>query len=473
VTAPGPEVPLPEGWSIDLDRRARRTDGGRTLVGGAPLRVVRLTAAGARWLDGDRVPRSPGQHALARRLLDAGLAHPRPTPPAAIPSVAAVVPIHDDAAGLAVTRPHLAEADEVVVVDDGSPAPVPDATLRHPEPLGPGRARDAGWTATTAELVAFVDADVTLPAGWLAALAAHLADPRVGAVAPRVVARPGAAPDWLGRYEAVRSPLDLGPDPALVRPGSPVPYVPTTVLLVRRSALQAVGGFDPDLRYGEDVDLVWRLAEAGWQVRYEPAVVATHPCRPTLRAWAGQRVAYGSSAAPLAVRHGDALAPLGTSPWSALAWGAVLAGHPVVGAAVAGSTTAALVPKLEGMDRPGAEALRIAGLGHLWAGRAVADALRRPWWPLAALLAWRVPRTRPALAAAVVVPALLEHRERRPRLDPLRWSALRLADDLAYGAGVWRGCWRARSLRPLVPALAGRIRGLGASARGGAGDGDR
>ena len=49
-----------------------------------------------------------------------------------------------------------------------------------------------------------------------------------------------------------------------------VAYVPTAALLVRRAALG--DGFDESLRNGEDVDLVWRLIEAGWRVRYEPAV---------------------------------------------------------------------------------------------------------------------------------------------------------------------------------------------------------
>ena len=42
---------FPAGWAVELDRQVRRTDRGRTLVGGAPVRVLRFTEAGARWLD--------------------------------------------------------------------------------------------------------------------------------------------------------------------------------------------------------------------------------------------------------------------------------------------------------------------------------------------------------------------------------------------------------------------------------------
>jgi hypothetical protein len=62
-------------------------------------------------------------------------------------------------------------------------------------------------------------------------------------------------------------------------------------------------------------------------------------------------------------------------------------------------------------------------------------------------------RSRPALAAAVVVPGLLDWLDRRPRLDPARFLALRLSDDLAYAAGVWAGCARERSIRALLPDL--------------------
>jgi hypothetical protein len=43
--------------------------------------------------------------------------------------------------------------------------------------------------------------------------------------------------------------------------------------------------------------------------------------------------------------------------------------------------------------------------------------------------------------------------ERRPRGGLARFAALRLVDDVAYGAGVWIGCARERSVRALLPSL--------------------
>ncbi len=70
------------------------------------------------------------------------------------------------------------------------------------------------------------------------------------------------------------------------------------------------------------------------------------------------------------------------------------------------------------------------------------------------LLALLAPRaTRRAAAAALLAPPLLDLLARRPAVDPVRWCALRLVDDLAYATGVWRGCWTGRTLRPLRPRL--------------------
>ena len=130
---------------------------------------------------------------------------------------------------------------------------------------GPGPARNTALGMVGTEFVAFLDSDCVPPPDWINALAGHFADPLVAAVAPRVV---NAGPGPGG------SPLDLGPRPARVAPLTRVAYVPTAALVARRAAIG--DGFDEALRYGEDVNLVWRLIEAGWRVRFEPAVRVAH-----------------------------------------------------------------------------------------------------------------------------------------------------------------------------------------------------
>ncbi len=70
----------PPGLRITPDPGTRLVAGGSVIVGGSPVRVLRLTPAGARqvasWFAGTPVPSGAGARALARRLLDAGIAHP-------------------------------------------------------------------------------------------------------------------------------------------------------------------------------------------------------------------------------------------------------------------------------------------------------------------------------------------------------------------------------------------------------------
>ena len=454
-----------------LDPSTRRTDDGTVIIGGAPLRVMRLTTKGAAavaaWAEGAPVGSDLGGRRLARRLVAAGAAHPRPLPTAPIAErVTVVIPVRDRSRGLDETLAHLGSPGvRVIVVDDGSGDHEARATaevvarfgadlVRRAQSGGPAAARNSGWQEAHTELVAFLDADCLPGSGWLDGLVAHFDDPAVGAAAPRIRSfAPPGTPPLLEAYEQARSPLDRGPQEAPVRPRSRVPFVPSAALIVRRHTLAALGGFDPSMAVGEDVDLVWQITRSGGSVRFVPDVEVAHPARTTWGAWVRQRVAYGTSATGLHDRHGSAVAPLAISGWSAAAWALALGGWPVAGLAVAGATTALLPRKLEPLRHPWQEAARLALPGHGWAGRGIADAMRRAWWPLLLLASIPSRRVRRASIAAATIPALVEWVMERPAVDPVRWVGVRLADDVAYGAGVWCGCIRRRRFGALLPDL--------------------
>jgi mycofactocin system glycosyltransferase len=372
-----------------------------------------------------------------------------------------VIPVRDRPAELARCLAGCAGL-QVIVVDDGSADP--DATaavaaasgarrIRLPVSLGPGAARNAGLAAAVTPFVAFVDSDCVPRPGWLEPLLRHFTDPLVAAAGPRIVAGQAAAPDrWLPGYEQARSALDMGAAPSIVRPGARVPYLPAAALVVRRAATGL--GFADDMPVGEDVDFVWRLAEAGWQVRYEPAASVAHAHRVRLDAWFARRRDYGTSAAPLELRHPGRVPAVSMSGWSALAWLAVAVGQPAAGASVMGATTALLARKLaSAIEDPWPVALKLAGGGNLMAGRLLGSAVSRTWWPLALPAALAFRRTRLPLAAMVLAAPILDWHERHPPMDPARYVAARLLDDAAYSLGVWQGCLRHRTVRPLLPRL--------------------
>jgi mycofactocin glycosyltransferase len=441
-----------------LDPSCRIDDGGRVLIGGSPLTLFRLSAAGAGVVEAIRSGRAPvtGHEQLTDRLVEAGAAHPRPEPGSgpASTDVTLVIPARDPPpARLAALVQHT-RAGAAIIVDDASTRPIDDiagaTVIRFARNRGPGAARQAGVALVTTPYVAFLDADTTPPLGWLDALLPHFADDRVALVAPRVRSTPGHG--VLARYERWRSPLDLGSGPARVRAGTRISYVPAAAVVVRVAAFSAVGGFDPTLRFGEDVDLVWRLDAAGWRVRYEPDATVLHDPRPGFGAWLRQRFSYGSSAAPLARRHPGALAPARLNRWSAAAWGAAVV-SPMVGITIAGATTALLARKLAAVRHPWRIAGRLAGLGHLFAGRILATALVRAWLPFALVAMVVSRRARWLTGIAVIAPPVVTWARARPGIDPVRAVGLHIADDLAYDAGLWRGMVRERSLAAIRPVL--------------------
>jgi mycofactocin system glycosyltransferase len=448
--APVTAAPLPLGWRVELDRSVRRPRQD-LLVGGSPTRLLRLSARGVEAFtelrDGP-VQTSAGA-TLARRLTDAGLAHPQPGPTATADLVV-VVPAHDRADLLDRCLRALADAYPVVVVDDASkdPAAIQAVADRHGARLirrhmngGPAAARNTGLTGTDAALIAFVDSDCAPTARALARLAAHLADPSVAAVAPRIV------PDEPGP----RCALDLGPHPARVAPGTRTAYVPTTTLIVRRSAIGA--GFDPSLRYGEDVDLIWRLTAAGALVRYDPSVRVPHVEPTELAARLRRRFRYGTSAAPLTRRHPGVLVPLVLEPWTAAALLAAVTGHPKVAATLlAGAATDEVRRRRDtGLPASGAAPALAQRLG--WTARTTGSYLAQTAGPL--VLAGLVNRrTRVGTTALLLAEPLASWWTRRAHAtDPVRWTATHLAEDVAYGAGVIAGCARARTVAPLLPRI--------------------
>ncbi|TMD96986.1 MAG: glycosyltransferase family 2 protein [Chloroflexi bacterium] len=201
---------------------------------------------------------------------------------------------------------------EAIVVDndssDGSPAAVtddfPQATvLVQSRNLGYGRSANVGLERCQGRFVLLLSPEVTLDPQCVGRLADFLLTrPDAGAVGPRLVL-PGGRLDPDAR-RAFPSPTTLFYQTvglSKLLPRSPrfgrhnMGHLPETeahemdagtaaCLMLRRSALDRVGFFDPRyFMFGEDLDLCYRLKLGGWKVFYLPAATATHNAKPVSR----------------------------------------------------------------------------------------------------------------------------------------------------------------------------------------------
>jgi mycofactocin system glycosyltransferase len=463
---------LPDGFAVQVDRRVKVLGAGAALLGGSPTRLLRLAPSAQTMLADGRLEVHDAQSAqLARTLLDATVAHPRPATGPSHRDVTVIIPVRDNAFGL--TRLVRAlRGMRIVVVDDGSVLPVRsedfDGTycnvtvLRHARSKGPSAARNTGLVACETDFVAFLDSDVVPRRGWLEALLGHFCDPAVALVAPRIVGLQEPE-NLVARYEAVRSSLDLGHREAPVVPYGTVSYVPSAAIICRRTALNDVGGFDETLKSGEDVDLCWRFIEAGARLRYEPIALVGHDHRTQLREWFVRKAFYGTSAAPLSVRHPGKTAPLVISGWTLLAWTLMAMGSSfgyVASTLVAGMTGRRIAQSLSAVDTEPTEVAALAAKGLWSAALQLASAICRHYWPIALIAAVFFRRCRHLVLIAAVLDGVVDWLARNRTADDdvkrvglPAYLLLKRLDDIAYGLGLWEGVVRERNLGALKPQI--------------------
>ena len=211
-------------------------------------------------------------------------------------SVAGVVVTHGSDPDLERCLAALApQVDELLVVAN-PPAPTIDAELIvNARPLGFAANANRGIAATTASLVVVANPDTQARPDAVGLLREFAeTHPRAGVVGPQLQFPGGSWQPSRRRFPTVRGTLVrrtplrkvLRPETRQVdhyqldeRPTEPVQadWMLAAFLLLRREMLAELGGFDPGFRlYGEDIDLCYRAAKAGWERWYVPEAVVTH-----------------------------------------------------------------------------------------------------------------------------------------------------------------------------------------------------
>jgi len=181
---------------------------------------------------------------------------------------------------------------EVLVIDDSSTddtsdvlasaaadAPYHLLALRTPANRGPAAARNLGWRAASAPLVAFVDDDCLPEDGWLAAgIAAFEDHPALGVAQGCTRVPDGVDLSKLQGWYVWRVISEA------------TPYFDACNIFYRRAALEQAGGFDEELlwwstppgaeatpvAWGEDTAAGWSVVEAGWGRGFVPGAVVVH-----------------------------------------------------------------------------------------------------------------------------------------------------------------------------------------------------
>jgi GT2 family glycosyltransferase len=194
--------------------------------------------------------------------------------------------------------------DELIVADNRATEPGRQAAgevrvVPAPEVRAAGYARNCAASVASGEWLVFIDSDTHPRESLLDDYFDPPPGPATAVLAGGIV---DVVPDGAGtaaRHSARRA--QMSHRVTLARPGTP--YAQSGNCAVRASAFGAIGGFSELIRAGEDADLCFRLAEAGWQLEERPRASVEHPAPGSVRALLTQLASHGSGAAWLNDRY--------------------------------------------------------------------------------------------------------------------------------------------------------------------------
>ncbi len=265
------------------------------------------------------------------------------------PAVSVVVPLHGDRAYAERTRTafadlELGQDDELIVADNTAGGVAGSvlgglATVVHcPERQSSYHARNCGAAQAVGEWILFIDADCVPAAGLIDRFFVPTLSDRVGVIAGAIVGLANQD-SLLARYARDRNFLDQ----VNGMHSSGGAGAATGNLLVRRSAFEEVDGFAGDIRSGGDVDLCWRLQDAGWELDRRPEATVEHHHRDDIASFLAMVARYGAGSAWLNERRP------GAAPRWPLIGGLIGTGVDIAGCVVRGRLEPAAFRAIDGL----------------------------------------------------------------------------------------------------------------------------
>jgi GT2 family glycosyltransferase len=344
---------------------------------------------------------------------------------------------------------------EVIVVDDGSTDRT--ALLAHEYGFrvistpnrGLSSARNTGLAAATGDIVAYIDDDAFPEQHWLTYLAHTFATTSHAGVGGPNIAPPGDGPIAASVANAPGGPIHV------LLSDREAEHIPGCNMAYRRDRLLAIGGFDVQFRTaGDDVDVCWRLQQAGWTLGFNPAAMVWHHRRNSVRTYWRQQVGYGRAEALLERKWPDKYNGAGHLAWAGRLYGKGLTAmlHPRRGRIYQGTWGTAPFQSLYERTPTTFESLPLMPEWYLVVALlTVVCALGVAWRPLLAT----APLLAVALGAPILHAAISARRARPPaemvgsRRAALRFHAVtallhlmqplaRLTGRLRHGLTPWR-----------------------------------
>jgi glycosyltransferase involved in cell wall biosynthesis len=237
-------------------------------------------------------------------------------------STSIVIPVYNDPEGIQTTiesiLPQLVDSEvEIVVVDNDSTDQTPRVvrgyeddriTLYHETDIQSSyAARNTGIRNTDSEILAFVDADMTVPEDWLESALNEFQS---------------ANADYMG----CNVDLTLPENSTLAalydnHTGFPIEqylkhqqFAPTCCLFVRREVFEDVGLFDHRLTSGGDKEFGNRVYQAGYDMHFAESVTMYHPTRNSLSAHLKKDLRVGRGLCQLQCYHPNRYGTPGVPP---------------------------------------------------------------------------------------------------------------------------------------------------------------
>jgi GT2 family glycosyltransferase len=211
---------------------------------------------------------------------------------------------------------------EVIIVDDGSVDAVASVAREYGFHVistpnrGLSSARNTGLEAATGEIVAYIDDDARPDPQWLTYLAATFMSTKHAGVGGPNITPPGDGPIAGCVANSPGNPTHI------LLSDQEAEHIPGCNMAFRKAALQAIGGFDPRFRIaGDDVDVCWRLQQAGLSLGFSPSAMVWHHRRNSVKAYWKQQLNYGRAEGLLEMKWAEKYNTFGHLDWQGKLYG--------------------------------------------------------------------------------------------------------------------------------------------------------